>query len=92
MCGTWEVTFDYRSDTTAYLRCGKCKGNITRLPHRGTPASIDSLIGVVLRHMCSSHGYNLSGAGNDEDKGRDAGEPDGGGVHRGDRRAGDLVR
>ena len=87
MCGLWDIKLDY-----PYLRCHMCDGNITRLPGDGKLTSIDALIAAVLRHMCSSHGYSLSGAGNDEGKGSDGAAADGPGRGRGGGRAGDLVR
>jgi hypothetical protein len=65
LCGTWPVKVDVQDHGTAYLRCLECDGNITLLTSAGTVVSVDGLIAAVLRHLCSSHDYNLSGAGHE---------------------------
>ena len=65
MCGSWMITIDNSDYEPVYLRCSICKGNITKLPPAGQPTSVDMIITVVLRHMCSAHDYPLSGARNE---------------------------
>ena len=92
MCGLWDIKLDHHDKGIVFFRCHICDGNITRLPSDGKLTSIDALIAAVLRHMCSSHGYSLSGAGNDEGKGSDGAAAHGPGGGGGGGRAGDLVR
>ena len=68
LCGSWELTMDYQPQDT-FLRCGRCCGNVTRLPSDGKILDIDMLISAAVRHMCMSHDYKLSGAGNERHDG-----------------------
>ena len=74
MCGTWELKMDYQ-ETATYLRCAVCDGNVTRLPSDLMALNVDTLISAVVRHMCMSHDYNLSGVSN-EDKLSNSGRAD----------------
>ena len=86
MCGSYPV----KVDSNTFLRCWKCDGNITLLVG-GRMLNVDQIIGVVLRHMCSSHDYKLSGAGN-EDEGNNAAADDSAGSRGGGGLAGDPGR
>ena len=65
MSGNWALTMDCQ-ETATYLRCATCDGNVTRLPSDGQLLNVDVLISAVVRHMCMSHDYKLSGAGNED--------------------------
>ena len=78
MCGTWDLKIDF-----PYLRCSLCDGNVTKLPSAGMLLNADVLISAVVRHMCMSHDYNLSGVSNEgRDASADYSARDGGGGNR----------
>ena len=65
-CGDWGLKVDYADEGLVFLRCWKCDGNVMLLPSAGTMINVDGIITATLGHKVKCHGFNLSGASNDE--------------------------